>query len=276
VTHLSYRRQMKVRPRRIGPGEMFCAMPMRLAKAKAKAEELMIVSLMGDRKLFGLAYYELQPDYFDIMPRGSGVFVAPLVRTSDIILSARKPGDIDLLVIPYEKNELVLDRVLAIEVKAIRATFSRQGKSPNEFGFSQASSLLDLGFPYVAVAHLIVSDISPEDHWREMYHAEVLDREGNVKPLGPVMVDPLPDILTDRSFGRLRSNCPLPTIGLLSAYLFSPLFENIEHDKHQIHFPTGSAACFNPRFEVKTLEAVASYFDENASCFLDNPRYDPV
>lgn len=253
---------------------MFCAMPMRFAETKA--EELIIVSLMGDRKLFGLAYCELQPDYFDDMPLGSGVFVAPLVRTSDIIFSARKPGDIDLLIIPYEGDELVLDRVLAIEVKAVRAKFSRPGKSPNEFGFSQASSLLDLGFPYVAVAHLIISDISPEEHWREMYYAEVLDREGNVKPLGPVMVDPLPDILTDRSFGRLRSNCPLPSIGLLSAYLFSPIFKNIEPGKHAIHFPTGSAARLNPRFEIKTLDSVASYFESNVSSFLDNPRYDCV
>jgi len=271
---LFYRREMTVRPRTIRDKEAFCIMPTRLVERKA--EEVLILRFILDRKLFGLAYCELQPEYFDAMPQDSGVFVAPLVRTSDLISFAQKPGDIDLLVLPYEKNELVLDRILAIEVKAIRAKFLRPGKSPNEFGFSQASSLLDLGFPYVAVAHLIISDISPEAHWNEMYSAEVLNREGSIRLLGPTKVDPLPDILTDRSFGRLKNNCRVPGMGLLSAYLFSPLFENIEPGRHMIHFPSGSPAQFNSRVDIRTLNAVASYFENNASTFLDNPRYDPI
>jgi hypothetical protein len=170
--------------------------------AEKGAEEALIVSFICDRKLFGLAYWEVQPDYADRMPRGSGVFIAPLVRTKAILQHAEKPGDIDLLVIPYEGDELVLERVLVIEAKAVRARFARQGKSPNEFGFSQALSLLDLGFPYVAVAHLIISDLSPEESWREMMAAEVLDREGNVGNIGLVKVDPMPDNLTARGTGR--------------------------------------------------------------------------
>lgn len=270
---LRYRRQMKVRPQKILDGEACCAMPLRLVARKA--EELLIVRFMLDRKLFGLAYCELQPDYFDDMPRGSGVFVSPLVRTEDIVSDARNPGDIDVLVIPYENRELVLDRVLAIEVKAVRAKFSQPGKSPNQFGFSQASSLLDLGFPYVAVAHLIISDISPEEHWHEMLSAKVLNNGGLVKMLGPAKIDPLPEILIERSFGRLQNNCRSADIGLLSAYLFSPLFKNIGPGRHAIHFPLGRRAQFNSRFNIETLDAVASYFDNNASAFLDNPRYDP-
>lgn len=267
-----YRKEMKVRPRKIRCGEMFCTMPVRLANRKA--EEVLIVSFMADRKLFGLAYHELQPNYFDTMPHDSGVFVSPLVRTSDIVGFAKRPGDIDLLIIPYENNDLVLDRILAVEVKAVRAKFSQPGKSPNEFGFSQASALLDLGFPYVAVAHLIISDISPQDRWCERLTAEVLDREGNVKLLGATKIDPLPEFLTDRCFGRLQHNCRLSDIGLLSAYLFSPLFKNIEPGQRMIHFPSGRAAQFNPRFNIRTIDAVASYFRNNASAFLDNPRYD--
>jgi len=273
MAELRYRREMRVRPRKIRDGEMFCAMPRRLADRFA--EEVLIVSFMADRKLFGLAYRGLQPDYFDVMPRDSGVFVSPLVRTSDIIASAKKPGDIYLLVIPYEDNELVLDRILAIEVKAVRAKFSRPGKSPNEFGFSQAAALSDLGFPYVAVAHLIISDVSPKDKWCERLSAEVLDYEGNVKLLGPTKIDPLPEHLTDRCFGRLQHHCRLSDVGLLSAYLFSPLFNNVEPGQHMIHFPSGRAAQFNRRFDLETLNAIGDYFDDNASKFLDNPRCDP-
>ena len=210
------------------------------------------------------------------MPLDSGVFIAPLVRTRDILPQAERPGDIDLLVIPYEGDELVLERVLAIEAKAVRARFSRQGKSPNEFGFSQALSLLSLGLPYVAVAHLIISDLSPEEYWQEMLAAEILDREGNVRSIAPVKIDPMPAALTDRTFGRLQKNCKISDIGLISAYIFSPIFGNCDPKQHMLHFPSGRAASLNPEARFKTLDAVAMYFQERYAEFLDTPRYDPI
>jgi hypothetical protein len=274
VETFRYRQSIKTRPRKIGAGQMFCVIPSSLARRGA--EEALIISFICDRKLFGLAYRKVQPDYADRMPLGSGVFIAPLVRTRDILQRAERPGDIDLLVIPYERDELILERVLVIETKAVRARFSRQGKSPNEFGFSQALSLLDLGFPYVVVAHLIISDLSPEEYWQEMLAAEVLDREGNVRSIEPVRIDPMPDALTDRTFGRLQKNCKVSDIGLISAYIFSPIFGNCDPKQHMLHFPSGQAARLNPETRIKTLDAVAMYFHERYSEFLDTPRHDPI
>jgi hypothetical protein len=268
-----YRKSIKTRPPKLGAGQMFCAIPSSFAQRGA--EEALIVSFMCDRKLFGLAYWKVQPDYFDQMPLDSGVFIAPLIRTRDILSQAERPGDIDVLVIPYEGDELILERVLAIEVKAIRARFSRQGKSPNEFGFSQALSLLNLGFPYVAVAHLIISDSSPEEYWKEMLAAEVLDREGNAGPLSPIKVDPMPHSLTDRTFGRLQKHSTMSDVGLISAYIFSAIFGNCDPRQHRLHFPSGREASLNPEARIKTLDAVAMYFQERYSEFLDTPRYDP-
>jgi hypothetical protein len=274
VETFHYRKSIKMRPRKIGAGQTFCIIPSSFAQRGA--EEALIVSFMCDRKLFGLAYWEVQPDYADVMALDSGVFIAPMVRTRAVLQHAERPGDIDLLVIPYEGDELVLERVLAIEAKAVRARFARQGKSPNEFGFSQALSLLDLGFPYVAVAHLIISDLSPEENWQEMMAAEVLDREGNVGNIGPVKVDPMPDNLTERTFGRLQRNCKMADVGLISAYIYSPIFGNCDPKQHMLHFPSGRMASLNPETRTKTLDAVAMYFHEHHSEFLDTPRYDPI
>jgi hypothetical protein len=246
------------------------------SSAHKGAEEVLVISFMCNRKLFGLAYWKVQPDYFDQMPMNSGVFIAPLVRTRDILTHAERPGDIDLLVLPYEDDELVLERVLAIEAKAVRARYLRQDKSPNEFGFSQALSLLELGFPYVAVAHLIVSDVSPEEEWHEMMVAEVLDREGNAKDIGKVRIDPMPENLTDRTFGRLQKNCKVSDVGLISAYIFSPVFGNCDSKRQMVHYPSGRAANLNPQTRIETLEKVAAYFHERCGDFLDTPRYDPV
>ena len=142
------------------------------------------------------------------MPKASGVYVAFAVPTDKFSVTVRRPGDVDMLAIPYEGDELILHRTLAIEVKAVRATFLKQGKSPNEFGLSQVRGLSSLGFPYVAVAHLIVADASPEVAWREIGCARVLDKEGNVELLSPVATDCLPTDLIERSFGRLSKASP--------------------------------------------------------------------
>lgn len=239
------------------------------------AEEALIISFMCDRKLFGLAYWEVQPEYFESMPLESGVFIAPLTRTADIIRNAERPGDIDLLVIPYEKDYLILERVLVIEVKAVRARFSRQGKSPNEFGFSQALSLLNLGFPYVAVAHLIVSDVSPPEYWREMMTAEILDQNGRAGNFGRAKMDSMPESLTERAFGRLVRNCEMRDVGLISAYIHSPLFGNCNPRQHMLRFPSGRPAGLNLLVRIQTLDAVAAYFHEHSCEFLDTPRFDP-
>lgn len=270
---LRCRRTIESRPSRVRHGEMFYALPR--VKVTNRSEEALIIQFLSDRKLFGAAYREVQPDYFDAMPYGSGAFVGPLVRTTDVVASARRPGDIDLLIIPYEADQLVLDRVLVIEVKAVRAKFAQQGKSPNEFGFSQASALLELGFPYVAVAHLIISDGSPRESWQTMIKAEVLEND-EIKILGPELIDPLPNTLTDRVFGRLVKSCPSNEIGLISAYVCSKLFGTDSEEGHTIISPNARPALLNKMAKISTLKSIASYFDKNAHWFLDNPKFDPA
>jgi hypothetical protein len=265
---LHYRKSMKSRPRH----EIFYALPR--SAVESRSEEALIIKFASDRELFGRAYRKVQPSYFHDMPRKSGVFVSPLVRTTDIVTHALRPGDIDLLVVPYEGDELVLDRVLAIEVKAVRARFTQQGKSPNEFGFSQATALLDLGFPYVAVAHLIISDVSPLESWRQMMMAEVLEHD-EIKIIGPEMIDPMPNNLTDRVYGRLIKLCTHPSIGLISAYVWSHLLGSAYRKGHAIVMPNGRPAVLNPKTKLSTLETVAAYYEENSKWFLDNPRHDP-
>jgi len=110
------------------------------------------IAFVGNRALFGQTYAQLQPDFFWSMTRSGGVFIALCVPTSELSETARRPGDIDILVVPYEEDQLVLDRVLAMEVKIIRASYARQGRSPNDFGFSQADGLREMGFPIPALS----------------------------------------------------------------------------------------------------------------------------
>lgn len=202
------------------------------------------------------------------------VFVA---ASANAILSTavRKPGDIDLLVIPYEGAELVLERVVAIEIKAVRATFLRQGKKSGSSGFSQAAGLKILGFPYVAVLHLIVSDGSPDHAWRPMGMARIVDDKGNLEMLPTQNVDWLPVDLMARVFGRLSATCPDDAFGLAAAYLGSTDDELSNIRSNGLWIPNCRSASYNSTANEEFLMKLGAFFDRYAFRFFDTPRFDP-
>lgn len=238
-------------------------------------EVALTLALIAHRRLFGEFYRRMLPNYFFGMPINSGIFVCPFLITREIAQNATNPGDIDIVIIPYEEDELILENTLTVEVKVVRAKFINQGKSPNEFGFSQAGHLLNLGFPYAAVAHLIVSDESPQNHWRETKIFEIVGDDGQAEPRPDIIIDMMPSDLIRRTFGRLQKSAQDSRIGLASIYLgtHETLTANSYHE-NAIWFPS----CRQPEINLKTshslLYSLASYFDNNPERFLDNPRYD--
>lgn len=251
------------RPRRVLEGERVLLPEWMIRKAD---ERYLGIRLVLERRLFGMGYQQLDSRYFNSMPRDSGVMIRGLVPIDAICPGQTFPGDIDLLVIPFEKDELVASRALAIESKAVRASYARQHRSPNSFGFSQASALLALGFPLVGVAHLIVSDRSPESAWRKMAMTTLLDAEtGLVDEFREVYVDMLPSDLIERCVGRLRGNCPDQRIGLLSSF--------IGGEGHWI--PSGRSAEYNEEASLGVINSIARYYEQNAESFFETLRYPP-
>jgi hypothetical protein len=246
------------------PGEPLFLMP---ASAVNKHDERCVTyAWLSHRGLFGEVYRRLLPDYFDTMPPDSGVVIGSFIPTGEVLPGLSFPGDIDVLVIPYEGDELVLSRTLAIEIKVIRASFARQGKSPNQFGLSQAGALLDAGFPHAAVGHLIVSDQSPEDAWREISVTTVLDAaSGACETPRPARHDMLPGDLLGRAYGRLMHNCPAPRLGYFPAYPHGI----------GIWFPEGAPASCNPRMRMDVLEGIYACYQRHHRHFLRTRRYPP-
>lgn len=266
--------QLEAPPKALRHKEAYAYLPPKMGRDHH--ELALTLAWICNRQLFGRTYSSLQPEYFWDMPHGSGVLLRPVVTTSKISPGAIRPGDIDLLVIPYHGDELVLEQTLVLEIKAVRATFAKQGKSPNEFGFSQAEGLSALGFPYVGLVHLIVSDQSPEHAWRMMGRAEILDEEGRVRLLPSVPHDMLPADLMDRTFGRLEGNSRNPDHGLAAVYLepWSEEFKTFRSDGGY-WLPTCRRAQANGHVSNELLLRVGRYYKKNASSFLATPRFDP-
>jgi hypothetical protein len=225
-------------------------------------ERGLICQWVSDLKPFGVAYRYLQPD--DELWAKSGVLVCPLIETDEVLPGVTRPGDIDLLLIPYENGDLILSRVVAIEAKAVRATYLRQGKSPNDFGFSQASALLDTGFPYVGVVHLVTSDISPKEAWKSVGRARVL-KDDKVELLPDVDADWLPVDLVRRSFGRLAANCTRPEIGLVAAYVNDRLSKR---DRNLFWLPLCRRVLPNPKFDPSVARLVGQFYEQHSHRFL--------
>jgi len=237
-------------------------------KTERKNEEMVLgVKLVCDRWLFGRCCQILLGDYFYAMPHESGVFLAPFVPSNKILEDLAFPGDIDILVIPYEGNELIVSHTLVIELKIVRASFKKQGKSPVRFGFSQAMALLDRGFPLAAVIHVITSNGSPEGAWRECDTAKVINAEsGKIEMASPRRMDLLPHDLIKRSLGRLLTNRSDDCIGIVSTYAS-------QAGRGVFLFPSGVAALPNPVTDLAVLEAIADFFNSHYNSFLATPRY---
>lgn len=257
-----FRSPLNIMPMAIGDGAKAYLLPTKWLRAMD--ERYVGLSFITRRRLFGLGYQALVGRSYDRMPPGSGVLIAPFLDTKLIVPGATLPGDIDLLILPYEHNELLVSRALAVEVKVVRASFLKQGKSPNEFGFSQAKALLDLGFPNVAVAHLIVSDQSPPRYWKKMAVTTMLNAEtGEVDELADFYTDVMPSELMRRSFGRLLHRSPDPKLGLLASYVAG----------EGCWFPEGRASSFNPNTRIDVLESLKEFYWSNAHRFLLTPKF---
>jgi hypothetical protein len=256
----SYRIPLVHRPRRLAEGDAV-VLPRRLVE---KDDEIALgTRLLCHRRLFGACYQGLLTDYFETMNKGSGVMVGAFIPSTDILPDLRFPGDIDLLVIPYAGDELVISETLVVELKAVRASFAKQGKSPNEFGFSQATALFSTGFPYAAVGHLITSDDSPEDSWRRVLVARIIDPEaGTVEDPQEVSADMLPSDLIARCFGRMKANCNNASLGFFAAYVSDGGW-----------FPQASAARKNPIVSPQVCEAIGRYYEANYAKFMDIPKF---
>ena len=255
-----YRKPIAHRPRLSKDGEVLFMLDKGMVDKDD--ERALCMRLVADRRLFGLCYRALMPGYFDGMPPASGVFVRGFVPTRWIASGVDYPGDIDLLVLPYESNELILSKALAVEVKVVRAKFHHQGKSPGSYGISQARALLECGIPYVAVVHLIVSDDAPPENWREVQVTRLLDESGRCEPLRTVKADLMPADLIRRSFGRLCAIERDGTLGVVAAYV----------GRRGVWQPEGRPCAPNEKSNQQVLDAIHSYYGVNWDSFVDTPR----
>lgn len=119
----------------------------------------------------------------------------------------QKPGDIDLLIIPFSDSRYHFELSVAIEVKVLRPTIAKPSRNVNSMGFKQTSGLLRDGFPFVGLLHVAVPEATPEVFcWDIPMIANTLGPNGELVETGErVVIDPFPIITAQRQEGRINA-----------------------------------------------------------------------
>lgn len=130
-----------------------------------------------------------------------------VLRTELGLAPDQKPGDIDLLIVPFNEEKILVDRTIAIEVKIVRPSIKAPDRDSNESGRSQAAGLLADGFPYVGLLHVSIPESLPSEvHWNIPVISTQLTADGKPSETGErFLVDPFPLVCARRQNGRIAA-----------------------------------------------------------------------
>lgn len=114
----------------------------------------------GHHSKYGIFFGALCAPFDDDDYRSyTGFLIAQCIDRKELKLPEdRKPGDIDILAIPYKEDEILYERAAAYEVKVVRPTRSNMKRRPNSFGTKQIIGYIDDGFPFVSAVHIAMTE----------------------------------------------------------------------------------------------------------------------
>lgn len=188
---------------------------------------------------------------------------------------SQKPGDFDILIIPYSEHTLFFDRTCAIEVKIVRPTRKKPTKSPNSNGVSQVQGLIKDGFPLVGLIHICMPEPVPEKEKQTItFDTAVFDLD-TPKNNGQFMqntlevkIDPFPMFAVENQMKKLVSKEIPKYVGLCTIALTVNAKGDFQ-SWHNLDFNLGfESGYFNPNVKSETIEKVKKFWEANKEVFM--------
>ncbi len=187
-----------------------------------------------------------------------------------------KPGDFDILLIPYSEDEIFYNRTCAIEAKVVRPRRNNPRKAPNSYGITQIEGLIKDGFPLVGLLHICITeplkdyekstiklDLTPFDIDNPTNNNDFLKNTIDVK------FDHFSQFSAENQMKKLISKDIPKYVGL------NTIGVNIQKDGSLItwfnhEFNNGfSSGYFNPYKKNETIEKIKNFFEKSPNKFKD-------
>jgi len=185
-------------------------------------------------------------------------------------LPDKKPGDIDVLIVPFSEDKIYFDRTCAFEVKVVRPRRSKPRKSPNSFGISQVTGLIEDGFPLVGLIHLCMPEpLKEEEKASIQYDHAILDIDNPSanqdfgKRTSTVKYDQFSGFSAENQMRKLISKDIPKYVGLKTVGVntqkgggYTLWYNHGFNMKYESGF-------FNPNMQSSTIEKIKDFFHAN-------------
>lgn len=212
-------------------------------------------------------------EYMDI----KGLYIATNVLRQELgFIKNEKPGDFDLIMIPFSENETYFERTAACEVKVVRPSRINPLRNANSMGTTQLNGLIKDGFPFVGLIHVSITEPLKDyekttiDYCTLPANSDERIEEGKKIEdyLVEVKIDNFPWFSADKQLQRLVSfEIPkyvgLKCLGL--SYNDNGLFSISSVSMKYNGLETGY---FNPHRKKETIEKIKNHFEQNPLRYL--------
>jgi len=222
------------------------------------------------RAFYSIIYDPLKFDdlYGD---RYTGFYVAKMITREELGLSSgTKPGDFDVLIIPFSDNRIYFDRTVASEIKLVRPTRKNPSKNANSLGITQLKGLIADGFPLVSLVHITMPE-PLEDH--EKMRIKMCNRPidmdnpknniGALEDTRDVYYDWFGDYSSDKQIQRMLVMDIPKYAGIYAACL--NVYDNgtTSISSCTQDFWHYQAGYFNPHVKPETVNLIKSHFENH-------------
>jgi len=188
-----------------------------------------------------------------------------------------KPGDFDILVIPYSETGVHIERTAAIEVKVVRPTRAKPERNANSLGVTQLKGMIEDGFPFAGLIHVCIPEALPKEEMMDIKFC-TLPAGDNTGPIPEgktiddfsvkVKMDQFPYVSVKKQIRRLLvydipKYAGLYVMGLAKNSNGDILSEHIHGPER--HYFTGY---LNPKRKIETQMKIGKFLRDNPDRFI--------
>ena len=187
-------------------------------------------------------------------------YIAKEILRSDLgFQENKKPGDIDILIIPAFKERLYFEFTSAFEVKVVRPTNVNYRKSSNSLGTTQTFGLIEDGFPLVGLIQVCMN---------EPVTSQYLQYLPNFYDFNEIFTfDPFPIYSVEVQYERVLKS-DLPKYVGINIFGLSFSQEGKVVIQNSMKFMDFKKGYFNPKVDKSTIDKIKIHFEKNKKEYI--------